>query len=147
MNLSSASAAFNDAANDGTIPNVDSVLHSPPRLRQSQRPKRQLAQLDPDDDDNDDQPYAKFYRSYQVDTASRRRIHSPMCISRALDADDNESASSIAFEPTNESQNLLTQRPGFILRPNVETSSYPDIKGIAYTNSKWKAEELSSHWP
>jgi hypothetical protein len=53
MNLSSASAAFNDAANDGTIPNVDAVLHSPPRLRQSQRPKRQLAQLDPDDDEVD----------------------------------------------------------------------------------------------
>ena len=104
MNLSTASAAFNDAANDGTIPNVDSVLHSPPRLRQSQHPKRQLSQLDPDGDENDGKPYVKFYRSYQAGTASRRRIHSPMRIRRALEAVDDESATSMAFEPSYESQ-------------------------------------------
>jgi hypothetical protein len=42
-----------------------------------------------------------------------------MRIRRALEAVDDESASSIAFEPSYESQNL---------RPNVETSSYPNIK-------------------
>jgi hypothetical protein len=86
MNLSTASAAFNVAATDGTIPNIDAAINSPPRLRQSQRPKRQQAQLDPKDDETDDQPYAKHYRTYQADTASRRRIHSPMRIRRALEA-------------------------------------------------------------
>jgi hypothetical protein len=66
MNLSTASAAFNDAANDGTIPNVDAVLHSLPRLRQSQRPKRQLAQLDPDDDENDGKTMASLTSSFIV---------------------------------------------------------------------------------
>ena len=56
MNLSSASSAFNEAAHDGTIPNVDAAIASPPRIRQSQRHKRQLSQLNHDDDEADGNP-------------------------------------------------------------------------------------------
>jgi superfamily II DNA helicase RecQ len=42
-----------------------------------------------------------------------------MRIRRALDAVDDESASPMAFELSNESQNLLTQPPEFLLPPNI----------------------------
>jgi hypothetical protein len=122
MNLSSASSAFNEAAHDGNILNVDAVVHSPPRLRQSQRQKRQNTHLDRDDDDEDDgKPYAKFYRSYQADTVSHRRVHSPQCIRRVLEAVDE-----MDMESSDLSQQLLTQPPDFVLAPNV----FIDRQGI-----------------
>ena len=101
MNLSSTSSAFNEAAHDGTIPNVDAAIASPPRIRQSQRHKRQLSQLNDDDDEADGDPYARVFQSYQQSTAAHRRVHSPQRVRRRinaiLDSEDEEEHSQLLF--------------------------------------------------
>jgi hypothetical protein len=73
MDLSSASYASNNAVDDGGITDVDSAIDSPPRIRQNQRPKRQLFQLTHDDDGDPDD---ELFRSYQESTVAHRLVHS-----------------------------------------------------------------------
>jgi hypothetical protein len=83
MDRSSASYASNNAVDDGGITGVDSAIHSPPRICQNQRLKRQLFQLTHDDDvDLND----GLYQSYQESLAAQRLVHSPECVHRRINA-------------------------------------------------------------
>jgi hypothetical protein len=111
MDVSSASNASNNTANDVGVPGVDSSVYSPPRIRQS---KRKFAQVDREDDEADiDDPYAKIYRSYSANTIAHRRVHSPLRVQRRMNAAIS------GAEDDEESQRLFTQPPDELLPPNI----------------------------